>query len=123
MASKIHGIEEAPPTHCAVNGGGEVHKEFIKLLDATTVHLESDFIDQGSPGYPSPARRVPAPTVESAMRIVGAAIHVPSNVVGVSVIAVTNRAGSTALMVVEKQVHSMRTLGAVFDDHDDGANK
>ena len=123
MASKIYDIEEVPLTRRAVNGGGEGHKEFIKHWCAATPHLESDFIGQVSSGYPSSDRGSPARAVESAMRIVGAAIQVPSNVGGVSEKAVTNRAGSTALMPIEKPVHRLRALGAVFDDFDNGVDK
>ena len=80
-------------------------------------------IDQVSSEYPFPVRGIPARAVESAMRIVGAAIHVPSNVGGISEIVVTNRAGTTALMLIEKLVHSLRALGAFFDGRDNGVDK
>ena len=61
--SRLHTVQRT--------GGGEVHKEIIKLLDATALHLESDLIDQVSSGYSFFARGLPASAVECAMRIVG----------------------------------------------------
>ena len=123
MSSMVDGIVEVPLTDFADNAGGNGHQESIKLLDATAPNLAPDLIGQVSSGYPSCVRLIPARAVESAMRIVGAAIHVPSNVGGISEIAVTNRTGSTALTLIDKQVHSLRTLGAVFDDRDNGVDK
>ena len=115
MASEIDGVVEAPRTRCAVNGSRDLRKESLKLLDATAHHLELDMRDQVSPGYASPCRGFPARQVENAMPIVAAGLQVPSNVGGTSEIGVTNRTGTTALLLIEKLIQSFRTLGAVFD--------
>ena len=115
MASEIDGVVESPRTRCAVNGRRDLRKESLKLLDATALHLEPDLRDQVSLSYPSLGRGFPARQVENAMPIVGAGLHVPSNVEGTSEIAVTNRTGTTALPLIEKQIQSFRTLAAVFD--------
>ena len=115
MESEIDGVVEGRRTHCAVNGRRDFHKESLKLLDATALHLELNLRDQVSLSYSSLGRGFPACQVENAMPIVGAGLPVPSNVEGTSEIAVTNWTETTALLLIEKVFQSFRTLAAVFD--------
>ena len=123
MASEIDGVVEALRTHCAVNGMRDLCKESLKLLDATALHLEPDLRHQVSPGYPSPGRGFPARQVETAMPLVVGVFHILSNVGGISEIVVTNRAGKTAVMLIDKQVHRLRAIGAVINGQNNGVNK
>ena len=70
-----------------------------------------ELCSSSSSAFPITWRRVPGEA------------YVLSNVGRISEIVVTNRAGTTVVILIEKQVHRLQALGAVLNGHDNGVDK